>query len=39
MSNQSNSVGIQDGVNVAKSSDVVLTGLAYQAYTALVEPP
>ena len=30
MSNQSGGVGIEDGTNVAKSSDVVLTGLAYQ---------
>ena len=27
MSNQSGGVGIEDGTNVAKSSDVVLTGL------------
>ena len=32
MSNQSGSVGIEDGANVAKSSDVVLAELAYQAY-------
>ena len=32
VSNQSGGVGIEDGTNVAKSSDVVLTGLAYQAY-------
>ena len=32
MSNQSGGVGIEDGTNVAKSSDVVLTGLAYQVY-------
>ena len=32
MSNQSGGVGIEDGTNVAKSSDVVLTGLPYQAY-------
>ena len=32
VSNQSGGVGIEDGVNVAKSSDVVLAGLAYQAY-------
>ena len=31
VSNQSGGVGIEDGTNVAKSSDV-LTGLAYQAY-------
>ena len=28
VSNQSGGVGIEDGTNVAKSSDVVLTGLA-----------
>ena len=32
VSNQSGGVGIEDGTNVSKSSDVVLTGLAYQAY-------
>ena len=32
MSNQSDGVGIGDGANAAKSSDVVLAGLAYQAY-------
>ena len=32
MSNQFGGVGIEDGLNVAKSPDVVLAGLAYQAY-------
>ena len=32
VSNQSGGVGIEDGTNVAKSSDVVLRGLLYQAY-------
>ena len=32
VSNQSGGVGIEDGTNVAKSSNVVLTGLAYQSY-------
>ena len=32
MSNLSGGVGIEDRVNVVKSSDVVLAGLAYQAY-------
>ena len=32
VSNQSGGVGIEDGTNVAKSSDVLLTGLASQAY-------
>ena len=32
VSNQSGGVGIEDGTNVAESSNVVLTGLAYQAY-------
>ena len=32
VSNQFGVVGIKDGANVAKSPDVVLAGLAYQAY-------
>ena len=32
MSNQFGGAGIKDGANVAKSPDVVLAGLAYQAY-------
>ena len=32
VSNQSGGFGIEDGTNVAKSSDVILTRLAYQAY-------
>ena len=32
VSNQLGGVGIKDGANVAKSPDVVLAGLSYQAY-------
>jgi len=32
VSNQFGGVGIKDGANVAKNPDVVLAGLAYQAF-------